>query len=112
MLKNLGARFSATTLAKNLSIAEQQQVEIGRALIHEGRILIMDEPTAALSDRETEQLFKIIEQLRDKGIAILYISHRMAEVHRLAHARDDLARRRLRRRTHARRNSNRGASCR
>ena len=84
MLKNLGARFSATTLAKNLSIAEQQQVEIGRALIHEGRILIMDEPTAALSDRETEQLFRIIEQLRDKGIAILYISHRMAEVHRLA----------------------------
>ena len=84
MLKSLGARFSATTAAKNLSIAEQQQVEIGRALIHEGRILIMDEPTAALSDRETEQLFKIIEQLRDKGIAILYISHRMAEVHRLA----------------------------
>ena len=84
MLRNLGARFSATTLAKNLSIAEQQQVEIGRALIHEGRILIMDEPTAALSDRETEQLFRIIEQLRDKGIAILYISHRMAEVHRLA----------------------------
>jgi ribose transport system ATP-binding protein len=84
VLKNLGARFSATTLAKNLSIAEQQQVEIGRALIHEGRILIMDEPTAALSDRETEQLFRIIEQLRDKGIAILYISHRMAEVHRLA----------------------------
>ncbi len=84
MLHNLGARFSATTLAKNLSIAEQQQVEIGRALIHEGRILIMDEPTAALSDRETEQLFRIIETLRDKGIAILYISHRMAEVHRLA----------------------------
>ncbi len=84
VLENLGARFKPATLAKNLSIAEQQQVEIGRALIHEGRILIMDEPTAALSDRETDQLFRIIEQLRDKGIAILYISHRMAEVHRLA----------------------------
>ncbi len=84
MLRNLGARFGPTELAKNLSIAEQQQVEICRALIHRGRILIMDEPTAALSDRETEQLFRIIEQLRDDGIAILYISHRMAEVHRLA----------------------------
>ena len=84
MLADLGARFTATTLAKTLSIAEQQQVEIGRALIHRGRILIMDEPTAALSDRETEQLFRIIEKLRDGGLAILYISHRMAEVHRLA----------------------------
>jgi len=84
MLANLGARFGPTQLAKNLSIAEQQQVEICRALIHRGRILIMDEPTAALSDRETEQLFRIIEQLRDDGIAILYISHRMAEVDRLA----------------------------
>jgi len=84
ILSNLGARFSATTLAGNLSIAEQQQVEIARALVHDSRILIMDEPTAALSDRETEQLFRIIETMRDSGIAILYISHRMPEVHRLA----------------------------
>jgi len=84
ILANLGARFSAETLAGSLSIAEQQQVEIARALVHDSRILIMDEPTAALSDRETEQLFRIIETLRDRGIAILYISHRMPEVHRLA----------------------------
>lgn len=84
ILAQLGARFKADTLAGNLSIAEQQQVEIARALVHDSRILIMDEPTAALSDRETEHLFRIIEQLRDSGIAILYISHRMPEVHRLA----------------------------
>jgi ribose transport system ATP-binding protein len=83
-LQKLGARFAATDLAGTLSIAEQQQVEIARALVHQSRILIMDEPTAALSDRETEFLFRIIDTLRDSGIAILYISHRMPEVHRLA----------------------------
>jgi ribose transport system ATP-binding protein len=67
-----------------LSIAQQQQVEIARALIHRGRVLIMDEPTAALSDRETEALFRIVRKLRDDGIAVIYISHRMAEVDELA----------------------------
>jgi ribose transport system ATP-binding protein len=84
ILADLGAPFDATELVGTLSIAEQQQVEIARALVHDSRILIMDEPTAALSDRETEQLFRIIETLRDRGIAVLYISHRMAEVDRLA----------------------------
>lgn len=84
VLRTLDAPFSATTSAGKLSIAQQQQVEIARALVHEGRVLIMDEPTAALSDRETEALFKIVRKLRDEGIAIIYISHRMAEVHALA----------------------------
>jgi ribose transport system ATP-binding protein len=84
ILGDLGSRFKADMMVAHLSIAEQQQVEIARALVHESRILIMDEPTAALSDRETEQLFRIIEAQRDKGLAVLYISHRMAEVDRLA----------------------------
>jgi ribose transport system ATP-binding protein len=84
VLRNLGAPFRATTLARRLSIAEQQQVEIARALVHRGRILIMDEPTAALSDRETASLFRIIQQLRDEGMAVIYISHRMAEIMRLS----------------------------
>jgi ribose transport system ATP-binding protein len=84
LLKNLGASFGADTLISTLSIAEQQQVEIARALKDKSRILVMDEPTAALSDRETEQLFRLIGQLRNDGIAIIYISHRMAEVYRLA----------------------------
>ena len=84
VLRTLGAPFSATTPARKLSIAQQQQVEIARALIHKGRILIMDEPTAALSDRETDALFKIVRKLRDEGIAVIYISHRMAEVNALA----------------------------
>ena len=84
VLRTLDAPFKASTHASKLSIAQQQQVEIARALIHRGRILIMDEPTAALSDRETEALFKIVRKLRDEGIAIIYISHRMAEVDALA----------------------------
>ncbi len=84
VLATLGAPFTATTPALRLSIAQQQQVEIARALVHKGRILIMDEPTAALSDRETKVLFLIVQRLRDEGMAILYISHRMAEVTRLA----------------------------
>ncbi|KAF0813819.1 Ribose import ATP-binding protein RbsA [Andreprevotia sp. IGB-42] len=84
VLALLGAPFTADTHAGKLSIAEQQQVEIARALIHKGRILIMDEPTAALSDRETEHLFRVVRKLRDEGIAVIYISHRMAEVHALA----------------------------
>jgi ribose transport system ATP-binding protein len=84
VLRTLDAPFAATTPAIKLSIAQQQQVEIARALVHKGRILIMDEPTAALSDRETDALFKIVRKLRDEGIAIIYISHRMAEVNALA----------------------------
>ena len=84
ILRLLDAPFTATTPARKLSIAQQQQVEIARALVHRGRILIMDEPTAALSDRETDALFAIVRKLRDEGIAIIYISHRMAEVNALA----------------------------
>jgi ribose transport system ATP-binding protein len=84
VIDRLGAQFSATDLVMKLSIAEQQQVEIARALHRNSRILVMDEPTAALSSRETEQLFALIKRLRSEGMAIIYISHRMAEVYELS----------------------------
>jgi len=84
VIDRLGAQFSATTRVMDLSIAEQQQVEIARALHRNSRILVMDEPTAALSNRETEQLFALIKRLRSEGMAIIYISHRMAEVYELS----------------------------
>lgn len=84
VINRLGAQFSATDLVSRLSIAEQQQVEIARALHRNSRILVMDEPTAALSNRETEQLFALIIRLRSEGMAIIYISHRMAEVYELS----------------------------
>src|SRR6478672_7202511 len=84
VLQSLGASFAPDDLVSSLSIAEQQQVEIARALKDNSRILVMDEPTAALSDRETEHLFEVIRRLRSDGIAIIYISHRMEEIYALA----------------------------
>ncbi|WP_341528128.1 sugar ABC transporter ATP-binding protein [Nostoc sp. UHCC 0302] len=84
VLSSLGANFTPNTVVGTLSIAEQQQVEIARALKDNSRVLVMDEPTAALSDRETERLFEVIRKLRNDGIAIIYISHRMEEIYALA----------------------------
>ena len=84
VIDRLGAQFRATDLVMRLTIAEQQQVEIARALHRNSRILVMDEPTAALSSRETHRLFELIMRLRNEGMAIIYISHRMAEVYELS----------------------------
>ncbi len=84
ILDRLGAPFRPGTLVGTLSIAEQQMVEIARALHGKSRILVLDEPTTALSSRETEQLFRLVRQLRSEGIALIYISHRMGEVYELA----------------------------
>jgi ribose transport system ATP-binding protein len=84
MLARLGADFAPDTLVGELSIGRQQLVEIARALAAKSKILIMDEPTTALSAGETERLFAIIRQLRADGLAVLYISHRMDEVYQLA----------------------------
>jgi len=67
-----------------LTIAKQQMVEIVKALSYDARVLIMDEPTAALNEAEIEELFTIIRQLRSKGVAIIYISHRMDELFKIS----------------------------
>jgi len=72
VIDRLGAHFKATDLVMKLTIAEQQQVEIARALHRNSRILVMDEPTAALSSRETHRLFELILRLRDEGMAEVY----------------------------------------
>jgi ribose transport system ATP-binding protein len=84
ILGNLGATFGPRTLVGDLSIAEQQMVEVARAIHARSRILVMDEPTTALSSRETHRLFQVILRLKGEGLAIIYISHRMAEVYELA----------------------------
>jgi len=83
-LKNLHADFSATDEMGALSVAQQQMVEIAKALSMEARIIIMDEPTAALTQTESEQLYKITESLRDNGTSIIFISHRFEDMYRLA----------------------------
>ncbi|MBA1157530.1 sugar ABC transporter ATP-binding protein [Microvirga mediterraneensis] len=84
VLERLGVQFKATTKVSELSMAERQLVEIARALIANSRILVMDEPTTSLSSRETEAMFALVRQLRAEGLAIIYISHRMAEIYELA----------------------------
>jgi ribose transport system ATP-binding protein len=80
LLQTIGFDIDPSTPVHKLGVAQQQMVEIAKALSQDARILVMDEPTAALSDRETELLFAVIAQLKSKGVAIVYISHRMAEV--------------------------------
>lgn len=74
------ADIDPKSLVRDLSISNQQLVEIAKALVADCRILILDEPTAALTDNESERLFAIMRKLKAKGIAIIYISHRMAEI--------------------------------
>ena len=84
ILDRLGATFGPRTVVDDLSIAERQLVEIARALHSQARILVMDEPTTPLSSRETDRLFELIRKLRSEGLAIVYISHRMAEIYELS----------------------------
>src|SRR6202171_3126175 len=80
ILDSIGFSIDPSILVENLGVAQQQMVEIAKAISQNARILVMDEPTAALSDRETELLFALIARLKADGVAIVYISHRMAEV--------------------------------
>jgi rhamnose transport system ATP-binding protein len=80
LFRRLGVHLDPGRPARGLSIADQQLVEIAKALSSEARILIMDEPTAALSGVEVERLFAVVRSLRDEGAAIMFISHRFEEI--------------------------------
>lgn len=83
-LDAVGLDVDPDTLVSQLTIGRQQMVEIAKALSMDSRVLIMDEPTSSLSQAETENLFKVIKDLRSKGVSIIYISHRLGEVIELA----------------------------
>ena len=80
ILKSFDASIKLKTLVGSLSVAQKQVVEITRALCAECSVLIMDEPTAALSLGETGKLFNIIEQLKKNGVTIIYITHKLSEI--------------------------------
>jgi rhamnose transport system ATP-binding protein len=84
LLERVGARIDADALVASLSMPEQQLVEIARALGAQARVLIMDEPTAALAHREADHLLGVVRELRAAGAGIVYISHRLEELHGLA----------------------------
>ena len=77
ILDDLGISMKSTELAGDLKVSEQQMVEIAKALSQDAKVLIMDEPTSALSRKEIEDLFRVIRKLRDEGRGIIYISHRL-----------------------------------
>jgi ribose transport system ATP-binding protein len=79
-LQQLGLDRSADTILNQMSIAQQQMVEVAKALSLDARLLIMDEPTSSLTLSETNRLFEVMKQLRSKGVSIIYISHRLTEV--------------------------------
>jgi rhamnose transport system ATP-binding protein len=84
VLRDLDADFDADIPAARLSIAQKHVMQIARALAHESRVLIFDEPTASLSQRECVELFRIVRKLRDAGCALLFISHKFEEIFEIA----------------------------
>ena len=83
-LNSVGLQVDPATIVRELTVGKQQMVEIAKALSINARVLIMDEPTSSLSQRETENLFQVINDLRVSGVSIIYISHRLGEVKELA----------------------------
>src|SRR4030095_13523434 len=84
LLKSLGHPLDPRRPVGDLSIAEQQLVEIARALAFSAELIIMDEPTSPLSEHETKRLFQTISQLKSRGVSVVYISHRLKEIHQIA----------------------------
>jgi ribose transport system ATP-binding protein len=84
LLNSLGFNIKPTTIVDELSVAEKQMTEIAKALAIDAKIIVMDEPTATLTEKEIRMLFEIISKLKKKGITIIYISHRMEEVFEIA----------------------------
>ncbi|MCC8179590.1 MAG: sugar ABC transporter ATP-binding protein [Planctomycetes bacterium] len=83
-LRRLGMDIPVNRPMRTLRVAAQQQVEIAKALVRDSRLLILDEPTAALGAQETDRLFECIEELKKTGVAFIYISHRLEEIARIA----------------------------
>ncbi|MBI9101404.1 MAG: sugar ABC transporter ATP-binding protein [Spirochaetales bacterium] len=84
IFSSMGTELNPTIQVRDLSVAYKQLVEIGKAVSQKSRILIFDEPTAALTNSETENLFKLIKQLQAEGVSIIYISHRLEELQEIA----------------------------
>lgn len=84
ILDMLGVTFSPKTIVADLNLAQQQMVEIAKAISFNSKIIVMDEPTSSLSDKDVESLFKSIASLKKQGIGIIYISHRMSELQEIA----------------------------
>jgi rhamnose transport system ATP-binding protein len=83
IFESLSVRMDSSAVVRGLSMADQQLIEIAKALSLDARVLVLDEPTASLSAHEVERLFAIVRQTRDRGVAVLFVSHRLEEVFQL-----------------------------
>ncbi len=83
ILEEFGENIDPRARVEELSVGAKQMVEIAKALSKNARIIVMDEPTASLSEKEVETLFRLVRQLKEQGISIVYISHRMAEIYQI-----------------------------
>ena len=84
LFEEIGIPLSMDALCRDLSVAQQQAVEIAKALTFDARVLLMDEPSAALSPHEVERLFSIVRKLKSRGLGIIYVSHRLDEIFEIA----------------------------
>ncbi len=84
LFDKIGVKIDPSVILGTLTVGKQQMVEIAKAISHDSKILILDEPTAALTQPEVEELFKMMKDLREKGIGMIYISHRMDEINRIS----------------------------
>ncbi len=84
IMADLGVHISGHRLVKDLTIASQQMVEIAKAVSRNAYLLLMDEPTSALSSKEVEALFDLMRRLKQKGVSVVFVSHRLEEVLRVA----------------------------
>lgn len=83
-LKEVGMDFNPKSMLSELSIGQMQSIEIAKAVSHEAKVIIFDEPTSSLSEKEVDVLFRIMNDLRDKGVAMIYISHKMDEIKKIS----------------------------
>jgi ribose transport system ATP-binding protein/inositol transport system ATP-binding protein len=83
ILDDFGFPYPATTMIRDLKLADVQMVEIIRAVTTNAKLIIMDEPTSSLDEQETQHLFRVIRDLKKEGVAVIYISHRMAEIYEI-----------------------------
>lgn len=84
VFNRIGAEINPGALCDSLTVAEKQLVEIAKALVRDAQILVMDEPSAALTKKEVEQLYLLIDELKLRGIGVVYVSHRLEEIERVA----------------------------
>ena len=84
LFKGIDVDINPSTIVENLSVSQVQQMEIAKAISYNSKVIIMDEPTSSLTENEVDHLFKIMKGLREKGVAIIYISHKMEEILRIS----------------------------